>query len=358
MPLPIRDAFTAPAIGAFYDTYKASLGEAPFLGDALFPKERTGSLDLKFLKGSRGVTPALTSSNYDAKATLRNPIGFSEFEFDMPFFRESYLLKEKDVQDYENCMASNDILAKEILRKTMVTPADLVIGAQVAVERMRWQLLAPTDGTPRILINSNNVSHDYNYDPKGEYKANHFLELTGATDKWTDSENADPYEDLRKAKKLMTNIGKIVTVAVMNDETFQLLCKSQRIKELLLSQNTTAHILVTETLVKQIVKENLGLQIVLYDKVYLEEDGKTNKYMPFGIVTLLPSINNLGSTKMGITPEERTGTQSQGTLSIVENGVAIYTFTNPHPLVTQCLVSEVPMPSFERMDDTFVMKVA
>lgn len=355
MTLPIKDAFTAPAIGAFYDMYQASLGEPPFLGDALFPKERTGSLELKFLKGARGVTPALTASNYDAQATLRNPIGFSDFQFDMPFFRESFLLKEKDIQDYENCMASNDILAKEILRKCMVTPADLIIGANVSIERMRWQLLSPVDGTPRIQINSNNVVHDYNYDPKGVYKAKHFMELTTDTDKWEDVVNSNPYEDLRKAKKLMTNMGKLVTVAVMNDETFQLICKNANVKEYILSQNTTAHVLITEAIVKQIIKENLGIQIVTYDKVYAE--GKSiKKYIPYGMITLLPSASALGTMKMGITPEERTGAQSQGSLSIVENGVAVYTFTNPHPLVTQCIVSEIPMPTYERMDDTYVIK--
>lgn len=358
MPLPMKDAFTAPAIKAFYDTYKQSLGEPPFLGDALFPKERTGTLDLRFFEGSAGVPVSLTASNYDAQATLRNPIGFSEFEFDMPFFRESYLLKEKDIQDYENCMASNDILAKEMLRKCMLTPASLVTSANVSIERMRWQLLAPIDGSPRIVINSNNVTHDYNYDKDNKYKNKHYLELTSATDKWTDTVNSNPFEDLRKAKKEMTKLGKLVSYAVMNDETFQLICQNAHIKEYILSQNVTAHVMVTEALVKNIIKENIGLQIVLYDKIYLDENLKEQKYVPFGMVCLLPSLSKLGVTKMGITPEERTGSQSQGSLSIVDNGVSIYTFTQPHPLVQQCVVSEIPMPTFERIYDTYAIKAA
>lgn len=357
MPLPMKDAFTAPAIATFYDTYKQSLGEPPFLGDILFPKERTGSLDLTFFKGSRGVPVSLTASNYDAQATLRDPIGFSEFSFNMPFFRESFLLKEKDIQDYENCMVSNDVLAKEIMRKCMVSPAELITSAAVSIERMRFQLLAPTNGKVGIRIDSNNVKHDYNFDPRGTYLAGNYLEITG-DNVWSDTTKSDPYLDLETAKKAMTKKGKIVTVALMNDETFQLIVKSKSIREILLSQNVTAHILVTAAMVKQIIKENLSLDIVLYDKVYLDESLKEKKYMPFGIVTLLPSLGTLGRTKMGVTPEERTGSQSQGNLSVVDNGVAVYTFTNPHPLVTQVIVSEIPMPTYERMDDTFIMKVA
>lgn len=358
MALPIKEAFTARAIKVMWDNYKNSQGIKPYLGNGFFPSQKTSTMDLKWFKGSKGLPVSLTPSNYDAQATVRDRIGFKEMETEMPFFRESYIVKEKDAQEYENLMnAADPAIAQEIIKNIALGPIDLVQGANVVPERMIWQLLCPIDGSPKVAVSANGANFDYNYDVDGSYKANNFIELL-TTDKWSDLVNSDPIEDLRAAKKAMRKKGKIVTVAVMNDNTFQKIVKNEKVKSYILSQNTTANIFVTDKVIKDFFKtdDDFRLDFVIYDKLFINDAGSEQTFIPDGMVSLVPSLTALGSTKYGKTPEERSGDMSTGELSITETGVAIYTYTTPHPIVTQCIVSEIVLPTYERMDDTYVIK--
>ena len=98
------------------------------------------------------------------------------------------------------------------------------------------------------------------------------------------------------------------------------------------------------------------MEIFVYDKLFIDDSGAEKTFIPDGMVALLPGKTALGSTKYGKTPEERSGDASIGNLSIVNTGVAVYTYTTPHPIVTQCIVSEIVLPTFERMDDTYAIK--
>lgn len=356
MALALKEAFTARAIGVIWDAFKQSMGIKPYLGDGYFPKEKSAVMELKWFLGSSGLPVALTPSNYDALATVRDRIGFKEIQTEMPFFRESYIVKEKDEQNYENVMnAADGAVAREVLKNIALGPIELVRGANVVPERMRWQLLCPLDGSPKISISANGVNYDYNYDVDGSYKANNFVELSG-TSMWDDLENSDPIEDMRAAKKAMKKRGKIVKVANMNDNTWSKVCKNKKVAGYILAKNPTATVYITEKLVRQFIKEELELDIIVYDKMYKDESGKERTFIPDGMVSLVPAKTALGKTKYGKTPEERSGNKSTGNLQIIETGVALYTFTTPHPIVTQCICSEIVLPTFERMMDTYVIK--
>lgn len=360
MNLPLNEIFTSYTISVYFNNYVESRGTAPYLGAGLFPSVKTAKTTMKQIKGSRGLPISLTPSNYDALATLRNRIGFKELEHDMPFFRESYIVKEKDAQDYENYMnASDPTLARDVLRQIMLAPIDLINGADVVPERMRWQLLMPIDGSPKISIHANDVAYDYNYDLSGEYKQNNFMEITTATDKWSDYENSNPYLDIRKAQKTMREkYGVELTVALLNDDTFQMIVENKNIHKYLLSQNSVANIMVDDDIVKKFFKSKLKIEFVIYDKMYKDENGVNRKFAIDGMVTLLPSLSPVGETRYGKTPEERSGNANGASHTIVNTGVSVYTFQSQHPIVNQCIVSEVVIPSYEQMDDTFVMKVA
>ncbi len=360
MALPLNQAFVAKAIAVFWNNYQQSLGLPPYLGTGLFPAQKIQTIDLKWIKGSKGLPVSLTPSNYDAQATVRDRIGFKEMETEMPFFRESYIVKEKDAQMYENYLNSADpALAQQVLRQIMLEPSDLINGANVVPERMIWQLLAPVDGQPKISISANGVGFDYNYDPDGKYKTNNFVELTSATDKWTDTENSDPYEDMKALQKsVKKRTGVNPSVAVMNDTTFQLIVKNKKIHNYLLAQNATANLMVTEPMVKALFKQNLKLDIVVYDLLYVDESGESKTFIPDYVVSMLPSLKALGSTYYGKTPEERSAGKAADDFEIVNTGVAVYTYETPHPIVDQCIVSEIVLPSYEQMDYTGVLKVA
>lgn len=76
MALPLKDAFTARALGIAWNNYKESLGLPPYLGRSFFGTNKKNGLDLRFIKGSKGLPVALKASNFDAQAPLRDGISF------------------------------------------------------------------------------------------------------------------------------------------------------------------------------------------------------------------------------------------------------------------------------------------
>ena len=71
----------------------------------------------------------------------------------MPFYRESYMVTEKEEQDYANYQsAENSSMANQVLREISKKPMMLIEGARVVPERQIWQLLAPSDGVPKVTV--------------------------------------------------------------------------------------------------------------------------------------------------------------------------------------------------------------
>ena len=72
--------------------------------------------------------------------------------------------------------------------------------------------------------------------------------------------------------------------------------------------------------------------------------------------TLIPS-GALGKTWYGTTPEERTLMGNpQASVAIVETGVAVAVTVTNDPVNTKTTVSEIVLPSYERMEETYVIK--
>ena len=81
----------------------------------------------------------------------------------------------------------------------------------------------------------------------------------------------------------------------------------------------------------------------------------TKKFYPDGMVTLLPE-GALGTTYFGVTPEEHRSDKLD--VTIVDTGVAVAVETKFDPVQTVTKVSEIVLPSFERMDETYMIKIA
>ena len=165
----IRDVYSASAIALVQN--EVASNKIAYLGAGLFPARKKMGLDLKWLKTSKGLPVSLAPSNFDAVSTLRSREGFSMDETEMPFFRESMLVKEKDEQEIMRVQESADPYAADVLKRIFDDANTLIDGANVVPERMIMQLLAPSDGSPKISIVANGVTYAYNYDPDSTYKA-------------------------------------------------------------------------------------------------------------------------------------------------------------------------------------------
>ena len=362
--LPLGEAFTARALGVAWNSYQQSLGIAPCLGRSYFGTQKKQGLNLKFIKGRKGLPIALKGSNFDAKAPLRDPIGFKEIQNKMPFFRESYMVSEEDEQDYMTYLDSdNSGLANQVLREIMKNPMDLVLGADVVPERMIWQLMAPADGVPKIDISVDGGGAyviDYTDDSAAEYKAKNYIALSGQS-LWSAPATATPIQDLVDAQtQHRENHGEELAEFVMNQKTWKQFVNAEDTKKQVLGITAyTGGISIKDKDVKSFLLDNYGITIRVYNKLYIGSDGQSHTFIPDGVISALAgNVNILGDVWYGTTPEERSGSLANGTLSVVNTGVSIYTYTTEHPVNTHCVVSEIVLPSYENMDSVLIMKVA
>ena len=353
----ISDFLNAPAISLHYT--EAASNRIPYLGEGLFPARKKVGLDLKQIRAHKGLAVSLMPSNFDAKSKLRPREGFKLDETEMAFFRESMLIKERDEQDIMRVQEANDPYAMEVISRVFDDVDTLVTGADVVPERMRMQLLAPTvDGSPRIIIEADGVQYSYNYDPDESYKENNYTELSDDTDKWTDHEHSDPMGDVSAALDAVeAATGTLPDMMLVSKATMNHLKLNANIRSAVLAQNVTANIFMTDARVNEIFQNELGVTIVVYSKKYRDEDGNPAAFYPDGYATLIPSDSPLGMTWYGTTPEERTLMASPcANVSIVNTGVAVAVTITDDPVNTKTTVSEIVLPSYERMDETYVIK--
>lgn len=352
----ISDIFSAASIAA--QQSEAGSNRIPYLGEGFFPAKKKMGLDLKWIKSHKGLPVSLAPSNFDAKSTLRTREGIKVDETQMAFFRESMLVKEEDEQEIMRIIDSNDPYLSTVLASIYDDASSLVEGARVVAERMRMQLLAPiANGSPKITLEANGVQYSYNYDPDGSYKANNYKSITDSSKKWSNTETSDPMSDIQDAlDSVEANTGTRPTIMLCGKAVMGYLKSNAKIKSAVLAQNVTANVFMTDARVNELFKNELGVTIIVYSKQYKDSDGTSYKFYPEGFATLLPE-GALGSTWYGTTPEERTLMGNNGAnVSLVDTGIAVSVTVTNDPVNTKTTVSEIVLPSYERMDETYVIK--
>ena len=357
--MKLTDIFNAASIAFNWDTYVADSNEPPYIGEGFFPAKKKAGLDLKFIKGSSGLPISLQESAFDAHARLRDRIGISTFQTEMPFFREGFLISEQDRQDILRAQESNDPYALQALQHIYDDSQELIRGANVVPERMRMQLLAPADGVLKISMKSNKTGADYeyNFDADGSWKATNYKALTG-TASWSDTENSDPLSDLEDMQEKIEELtGVKPDVLLVNKSTMKLLRDNKKMQAYIQAKNVAAIVRYTSQSVKDYLNEELNLTVVEYNKKYLlEKGGEAKNFYPDGYATLLPSTP-LGNTYYGTTPEEADLNAGQGaSVAIVNTGVAVTVINKAHPVTQETIASEIVLPSFEGMDKVAVFK--
>lgn len=332
--------------------------EMPYLGKTWFPDDSKSGLDLKWIKGSKGLPVALTPSNFDTLPTLRARGGISLEKTQMAFFREEMDIAEKDIYEIQRANDVNDPYLKDALLSIYNDADTLVEGARVVGEIMRMSLLAPTNGNLQINISAKDVTYAYNFDSSGSWKSSNYTALSG-TSLWSATSTATPIADLNAMKKTLKGKGTIAKYVVMNSTTFNYIVSSTEVQSAILAQNPTANVFITEAMVTQVIKNLTGLTVVIYDKQYKNYSGVDTNFYPNGYVSLLPAAK-IGKTWYGETPEALEGRTIPGMdVSVIESGITIATKKIYNaPLLKKTVVSEVLLPSAENIDSLGVIKVA
>lgn len=351
----LSDIFDSSSV-ALNRTEVAS-NKIPYLGLNFFPNKKKMGIDLKWLKTHKGLGISLKPANFDAKPTVRSRESFNAQKTQMAFFRESMIVKEEDMIEIMRIQDSNDPYVSTILQSIYDDTNNLLEGAEIVAERMRMQLLATTEGTPKIVLEADNVKYEYNYDPDGSYKAGHYMKLTDMAT-WDKSATAKPLTDIRVAKKKLAALGVTAKYMLMNTETFDYLLENEQIKNAILAQNATATIFLDDDMLIEFLQKKTKLTVIIYDKMYKDYDGTDKNFYPKDKVTIIGE-GVLGNTWYGTTPEERTLLGDPNVdVTVMDTGIAIAVKTEAGPPVSVTTsASQILLPSYEGMDATFVIDV-
>lgn len=348
--MSIYNIFESGAIAGYWDDIRGVVG-ADLLGEKYFPASKQTGLTLGWIRGRNNIPVALQPTSFDTKAVVRDRIGVKEITTEMPFFREAMRIGEKDRQDIEILLGKGEQFAQPVIMRIFDDAKTLIDGALVQSERMRMSLLySGAIGITSSSDSGRNVDYTYNYDGDSTWANTNTVTL-GTDAKWTAAKTAtsDPIGDLVSAvESLSVRRGIIATEVLMNTTTFKGLLSSASVKNIDGYSRST---------VKQFIEDETGLKVILYDKIFKDENGNDVKYFPDGYATVLPG-HALGNTWYGTTPEEfdLMSGNTNASVSVVNTGVAVTTIKEAHPVNVQTIVSEIVLPSFEGMDDIYVIK--
>lgn len=339
--MTIFDLVQAPELTAYWETL--SQDEAPYPCEELFPDDKKRGLQLSWIKGSRGLPVVLKTSAFDVNAIPRPRIGFDKLVTEMPYFKESTYIDEELRQELNMVLETgNQAYIDSVMTHVFDDETNLLRGAAASRERMR--MMALTTGVVTMSNNGQTFSYDYGVTHKGD-----------AATAWSSHATADPIEDIRKAIETVgDDTGATITRAMCDGATWRDIRNNEAIakKIYVLSNGVGA---VSDRALREYLLEELGIEVMINDKRYVNESGATQKYMPANTFVMFPD-GQLGKTWFGTTPAESDLMGGNAAnVSITDTGVAVVTHQVVDPVNVETIVSQICLPSFEMADQVYIL---
>lgn len=342
--MTIYDLIISSEITSYWELLQQD--REPYLGEELFPNDKKLGLTLKWLKGSNGLPVVLKASAFDVQAIPRPRIGFEKLSADMPFFKESKYIDEELRQELNKVIESgNQAYIDAIVNRIFADEVELLEGASAQRERMRMMML--TTGT--ISMKGNGQVYEYDYGVDKSHKVT-------VTKSWSDP-SATILDDIRTGiTKIVDDTGVTVERAVCSSKVFGCIRANTEIKKSIYVM-TDGVGFVSDAKVKQFIKDELGIDIVVYDKRYKDEEKAVQRYVPEDVFVMFPT-GKLGNTWFGTTPEESDLMSSNvANVSITDTGVAVTTMTVADPVTVETKVTMICLPDFPTADQVYILDV-
>ena len=359
----IFDYVNAPEMAAYITEKYRTSNQTPLLGATLFPKDVYNGTDISWLKGADSLPVSINPSNYDAKATMRERTSFGKMSTEMAFFREATKIGEKERQEINKLLYHpSSALALPIIRNIFDDVARIAEGVDIQAEYMRMQLLQYGKFTVKSLDETAVYTYDYNM------ASDHKISVT---DKWNQPAGSDPVQDIIDAcDKAETATGVRPTRAIMNRNTFKLMCQTESVRKALcvgLRSDSWQALYMSDQEVQGYIEAKTGVSIAIYNKMYTTLDaaslipnlGAAKTFVDDGKVILLPPTT-LGKTWFGTTPEQSdamSGALNGAQVATLANGSTLTTYREPHPVNVVQIVSACMIPSFEMINNVYVLTV-
>lgn len=341
--MTIFDLVQAQEITAYWEELVQD--EAPYPCEELFPNDKKRGLKLSWLKGSRGLPIVLKTSAFDVHAIPRPRIGFEKLSAEMPFFKESMYIDEELRQELNIVLETgNQAYIDAVMNRIFDDEMQLLRAARASRERMR--MMALTTGVVSMANNGQAFNYDY------QIPDNHKSTVTTS---WSTVASADPIEDMRKAKELISDeTGAVITRAMCDGVTWRNIRNNQNIqKKIYVLSNGVGSI--SDDRLRQYILDEVGITVVVNDKRYIDENGNTLKFMPSNTFVMFPD-GELGKTWFGTTPEESDlMTSNVANVSITDTGVAVTTIQKSDPVNVETKVTQICLPSFPEADKIYIL---
>ena len=314
----------------------------PYLGETLFPAQKKLGLDLKWIKGSAGLPVVLKPSAFDVGAVPRARIGFDRLTAEMPFFKESMYIDEELRQQLNMVLETgNQAYIDAVLNRIFNDNTVLLEGAAARREQMRMMALT----TGAISITANGQAYSYDYGMPSDHKVT-------VTTSWSDV-SADIGADILAGQdKIEDDTGVRPTRAVCSRKTWGYMLKNTNFKKAISDK-----VLMTDSVLKSMLLDVYGLEVVVYSKRYNNDSKSATKYVPDDTFVMFPS-GPLGTTWFGTTPEESDLMgKAVANVSITDVGVAVTSINKADPVNVETKVTMISLPSFEAADQVYILDV-
>lgn len=322
--------------------------EAPYPCEELFPDDKKRGLSLQWIKGSRGLPVVLKTSAFDTFAVPRPRIGFDKLTAEMPYFKESTYIDEELRQELNLVLETgNQAYIDSVMNRVFDDEMNLLRGARASRERMR--MMALTTGVVSMANNGQAFTYDYGI------PATH---KTTTDTSWSDHTGSDPIEDMRVLKEqILDDTGVEVTRAMCDGATWRNIRNNEKIaKTIFVLSNGQAS--VNDGRLRQYILDEVGIDVMVNDKRYVDEKGQTVRFMPENTFVMFPD-GALGRTWFGTTPAESDLMGGQvANVSITDTGVAVTTVQKADPVNVETIVSMICLPSFEAADQVGIIDTA
>lgn len=306
----------------------------PYMLGAFFNQRKQLGIEIASLRGKRPKVRLLDTSAFDAKVIPLGREGVVKSVTEMPFFKNSKNVDEKQRQELNLVLQSgNEAVINSVKNEIFDDNTSLLDFAMATKEAMMASML--TTGT--ISLGTNGQGYLYEYD---------IPESNKLSKSWEDSTTADPIQDISDWQDMVENeTGIRPTNLLMNGTTFKLLQNANKIKTAIYAF-ATGVVTPNREQVRAYVESATGCTIHIYNKGY-HKDGETTltKFVGDGVVVLFPE-GAIGEFVYGTTPEESDlmSGATDAEVAIVDDGVAVTTTKLTDPVNVDTKVSMIGLP--------------
>jgi hypothetical protein len=354
-----------PAAIAAYWVARAPAEEQTYWGATRFPAKYTPELSIEWISGETGLPVALNPSSFDSEPPLRQRIGFEQTKADIPFFREAFLIKEKDSMMLAR-VANGDVsesFLRPLIDRVYEDAYELLEAGRVQREAQRMQLLSKA-GTIALEGAGARYTLEYPFPAKNKFV------LTGGA-AWANTATANPVEDIyRWRKAIYQQTGSWPTEIVMSPATWRLIKANETITNAIVAQrypgagsNFPVPAKDYEKYLVEFQDDGTAgsrqLKVRIHEEMYKPHSGSSPvPYFDDNVVALLPS-GNLGSTWYTDPPESLMNVSDKYDVTMTEAGIAVCQSgaDNP-PLNIRTWAAMLSLPSFEAIRNCGWARVA